>query len=346
MRSHEIEAWSLAVIDRVVQRLPVEDGRVELKASWIDPLKAARQIAGHANASRGARLLWLLGVDEERQLVPGVELAEMSAWLSSVRSHFDGLMPTVTHLNIPTGEATVVALLFETDRAPFVVKNPHFGSRADDPIAFEVPWREGTKTRSADRSELLRILSPVAELPHFEVLWGRADGYLFTPENKSEDEEQESPHVQLSVDLDIYVVPNGERTVVIPGHRTTMLVQWSGTEQMVADRVSLSLPRPRVESLISVLESELLVQGPGTFRMHGNFQDEPRPAPASPLIVDCLLEPVLASSVVVVEATMDQVTPFEHEPGPAFKPWGGWHLDRRDALRPQRRSTSQDRETD
>jgi hypothetical protein len=270
MRSHEIEAWSLAVIDRVVQRLPVEDGRVELKASWIDPLKAARQIAGHANASRGARLLWLLGVDEERQLVPGVELVEMSVWLSSVRSHFEGLMPSLTHLNIPTGEATVVALLFETDRAPFVVKNPHFGSRADDPIAFEVPWREGTETRSADRSELLRILSPVAELPQFEVLWGRTDGYLFTPQNKSEDEEQESPHVRLSVDLDIYVVPIGERTVVIPDHKTTMLVQWPGTEAMLADAVSLSVPS--LSSRLAHLGAGIGAARPGSWHVPNALQ--------------------------------------------------------------------------
>lgn len=41
MRSHEIEAWSLAVIDRVGQGLPVEDGRVELKALWTG--KAVRR---------------------------------------------------------------------------------------------------------------------------------------------------------------------------------------------------------------------------------------------------------------------------------------------------------------
>jgi hypothetical protein len=72
--------------------------------------------------------------------------------------------------------------------------------------------------------------------------------------------------------------------------------------------------------------------------MHCNLQIEPRPAPASPLIVNCLLEPVLASSVVIVEATMDQVTPFEDKPGPAFEAWGRWQLDRRDALRPARPS--------
>jgi hypothetical protein len=342
MRNHEIEAWSLTIIDRVAQGLRVEDGRIEIKAAWISPLKAARQIAGHANASRGGHVLWLLGVDEERQLVPGVEPQEMSSWLSSVRSYFDGLMPAVTHLNVPWREATVVALLFETNRAPFVVKNPHFGSRADDPIAFEVPWREGTETRTADRSELVRILSPVAQLPQFEVLWGSVEGYLYVPELA----EDESPHVQLTMRVGIYVVPTEDRSVVIPQHKATMRVHWPGMEEpIVADHVGLSVVNPHVESLISGLQSELLIQGPGTFRMQGGVRFEPMPAPASPPIVDCLLEPVLASSVVVVEATMDHVTPFEHKAGPKFEPWGKWDLDRLDALQPHGRSTRKDHDT-
>lgn len=338
MRNHEIEAWSLAVIDRVVRGLPVEDTRIELKASWIEPRKAARQIAGHANASRGAVLLWLVGVDEAQRAVPGVQLEEMSSWLSRVRACFDGLMPAVTHLNIPWADAAVAALLLDTDRAPFVVRNPHFGARADDPISFEVPWREGNETRTADRSDLLRILSPVAELPQFEVLWGRADGYLFTPA-----ESDDTPRIQLSVEADIYVVPSREGTVVIPDHKAGMVVRWPGIEEPIAaEDVSLTVSRPRADSLVSGLASELLIQGPGTFRMRANFAFEPRPAPTSPLTADCLLEPVQAASMVVVEATMDQIVPFDHQPGPSFEPWGRWHLNRLDALRPRARPTARE----
>jgi hypothetical protein len=245
-------------------------------------------------------------------------------------------MPAVTHLNVPWGGVTIVALLFETDRAPFVLKNPHFGSRENDPIAFEVPWREGTETRSADRSELLRILSPVAELPQFEVLWGRADGYIYAPENEG----GQPPEVHLSVEAEIYVVPTGEKTVVIPKHKTAMLVRWPEIEEpLVADDVTLYLTNRRAESLVSVLSSELVVQGPGAFRFQGSLRFKPMPVPTSALIVDCLLEPVLASSVVVVEATMNPVVPFEDQPGPAYEPWGQWDLYRRDALRPRARST-------
>lgn len=57
MRLSEIEAWALAIADRVIARQPVEDDRVELKAAFIEPDKAARRLAGHANAARGSSLL-------------------------------------------------------------------------------------------------------------------------------------------------------------------------------------------------------------------------------------------------------------------------------------------------
>jgi hypothetical protein len=50
------------------------------------------------------------------------------------------------HLGVPRGDKTLVALWFETDRAPFVVKNPEGGA-----ITREVTWREGTAIRSATR---------------------------------------------------------------------------------------------------------------------------------------------------------------------------------------------------
>jgi hypothetical protein len=65
MKATEIDAWALRVIDQVVSGKPNEDSRVELKADWpIDYSKAARRIAGHANAARGDPILWLIGVDQ------------------------------------------------------------------------------------------------------------------------------------------------------------------------------------------------------------------------------------------------------------------------------------------
>lgn len=53
MKTSDIERWALRVIDRVRRNERVEDSSLELKSTWPnDPWKAARQIAGHANAAR------------------------------------------------------------------------------------------------------------------------------------------------------------------------------------------------------------------------------------------------------------------------------------------------------
>lgn len=55
-------------------------------------------------------------------------------------------------MNIDVDDKTIVALLFETTSAPFVIKVPNSDR-------LEIPWREGTRTRSATRAEVLRMLS-------------------------------------------------------------------------------------------------------------------------------------------------------------------------------------------
>ena len=117
MKPHQIESWALKIIDRVEANQPIEDFRVELKSDWIPAEKAARRIAGHANASRGAPILWLIGVGEERG-VTGARHEDLADWYAKVKAQFDGWTPQLTDLNIPVEQDTVVALLFETERVP------------------------------------------------------------------------------------------------------------------------------------------------------------------------------------------------------------------------------------
>ena len=187
MKNSQIERWALEIIDRVEARQPIEDSRVELKAKWPDePTKAARRIAGHANAARGEHILWLIGVDEEKGVL-GADYLEMTEWVTGISKQFDGPVPRCHDLNVSAGNRqTVVALLFETDCAPYVVVNPAFGSVKGEAVQFEVPWREGTKTRSASRADLIRIFSDTEALQsllgeleyNFEVvsLYGSHEG--------------------------------------------------------------------------------------------------------------------------------------------------------------------------
>src|SRR5262249_45083949 len=112
---------------------------------------------------------------------------------------------------IPWKGATVVALLFSTDRSPFVVKNPAFGTREGGPVALEVPWREGASTRSAGRSELLLLLAPLLRAPEIEILSALLTAYLYPDETAPSE-------LKWMLEADLYLVPRGEGRVVIPSH--------------------------------------------------------------------------------------------------------------------------------
>lgn len=71
MRARDIEFWALSVIERVELKQPHEDFLIELKRKWVPLSKAARRIAGHANAARGEPILWLIGVDEKQSEIKG-----------------------------------------------------------------------------------------------------------------------------------------------------------------------------------------------------------------------------------------------------------------------------------
>ena len=87
-----------------------------------------------------------------------------------VQAQFDGIAPAMEDFLVPYDGQTLVALLFETSGAPFVVRNPMFGKPGGGPISRETPWREGTSIRSATRTDLIRLLVPLQRLPSVEVL--------------------------------------------------------------------------------------------------------------------------------------------------------------------------------
>ena len=223
MRKSEIEAWVLSIIDRVVAGQPVEDDRVELKAAWIDAKKAARRIAGHANASRGESALWLIGVDDAGS-VPGVELDEFTDWYQAVRACFDELAPEVERLNVPYGGVTVVALLIETDRAPFVVKCQEGGG-----VAREVPYRHGTRCDAATRGQLVRLLVPLATRPRFEL----ASGNLQIVRNLAGSETS----FEFSVTLIGYILQRVDQQTVLAKHRSTIEVVVAGEHYPLTRRL-------------------------------------------------------------------------------------------------------------
>jgi hypothetical protein len=114
MTPSTLEAWVLRLVDQVARGEHAEDSRIELKREWPKPQAAARQIAGHANASRGASILWIVGLDETTG-IHGAPIEELADWYGRVKQIFDGIAPELYDLNVVAGDKTLVALLFETD---------------------------------------------------------------------------------------------------------------------------------------------------------------------------------------------------------------------------------------
>lgn len=212
MKPHKVESWALNIIERIEKKQPIEDSRVELKADWIEPVNAARRLAAHANAAHGNKILWLIGVNEEKG-VTGINYQDFAQWFKQTISYFSEMYPRAESYNIPVSGKTIAAVLFETDRAPFVVKNPLFGKKGSGPIEREVPWREGTSVRTATRGDLLKMLSPLQMLPSFEVLSGHIEVNKTVQGDKI--------HYFGRLHLSLYVEHLQEARIIIPIHRCT-----------------------------------------------------------------------------------------------------------------------------
>ncbi|QDG49319.1 hypothetical protein FIV42_00780 [Persicimonas caeni] len=213
MRKIDVEAWARRVIDMVLEGNRVEDSRVELKAHFPGDhphipeddhvFKHARQLAGHANAARGAELLWLFGLDDEAHCITDVATDKREHWYQRISSKFESLVPELLEcLTIDHADGVVVAFYFGTERAPYLVNNPK-GGRID----FEVPWREDNTTRTARRRDLVSVLVPVQRLPDAEMLLAAAS--VGRPKDR----------LVFCLDAQIYLEPLGEGQIVFPFHR-------------------------------------------------------------------------------------------------------------------------------
>lgn len=167
MRSQILEARVLQVVDTVLRGDNNEDSRFELKAEWpSDHARAARQIAGLANAGSGEDVVWIIGIDEKAHALREVAPTELQNWWLATAKRFSEVAPELQALVVPTpsGES-VVALAFDTSRAPYLITTDGKGG-----VEREIPWREGNATRSARRSEILRTVVDQSRTPQLELV--------------------------------------------------------------------------------------------------------------------------------------------------------------------------------
>lgn len=319
MQHHEIEAWALDIVGRVRRGVRVEDARVELKGAYPTPHKAARRLAGHANASFGAPVLWIIGLDEDTGSI-SLAQTDFLTWWESVAAQFDELAPAPTELTVPTGASeSVVAVLFETNRAPFIVLNPQYGREGGGPVQREVPWREGTAVRTARRSDLVRILSPVATTPTLEIL--DADLSYFRKND-----------AQWVLKVEAYV--HASQGVIVPWHRCggrilteahkpvvdldsiTVTPMGSGARSALYSGVFGSVSAPETTMTIHRGDSQVIIEASGPLTIVGRssgegHRDRPRQL-WEELTVDIFLDPV------------DTATPIRERIRLSYQ---GWHDD-------------------
>jgi hypothetical protein len=254
-----------------------------LKSEWpTDIAEVARQIAGHANAARGAPILWLIGVHQRKGAV-GALHEELSAWWPQVRAQFDEqLAPAIQDVNVPVHGKTVVALLFETDYAPFVVKNPSYNTPGGGRTQRDVPWRTATGTWSATRADLIRLLVPKQRLPDVEVL-SASLGYRIDKPGGSDD-----LFNRWRLYMTLYMVPNSREQICIPFHKCSASFELPGVDRVLCTSFALNPPydydtapmnfSPRNKSLTIVgTDREVLINGPGSLQLraeHDSLSDE------------------------------------------------------------------------
>jgi hypothetical protein len=240
-----LEAWANEVLDSVSRGQIKEDDRIEFKSKWPTELhRAARQIAGMANAARGSEVLWMIGVDT-RQTPPWIDPGdtEIANWWPSVRKYFaENNYPQCSVLQARINGVSRYALVFDTEKVPFFVTNPKKGEKAEpgrlpDVIESEIPWREGTAVRSIKRGELLGLLYRAGQMPAFEIL---SPGLTVQPGGGSSGSE-------WSLSLMLYTMAKGDTPAVLPLHR----IAWS----LELGQDEIKIPSGQVRYVVPVSNS-------------------------------------------------------------------------------------------
>ncbi len=306
VQQHELELRVLELIEAAAQGRPTEDALVELKSAWPSDLhKMARRLAGHANAAGGSPILWLIGVDEKTGATLGAERKDAAEWYPQLEKQFDGEAPRLFDMAVHSNDKTVVALSFETSRAPYVVKTSA-AKAGETHITHEVPWREGTRVRTARREDLLRILVPAARTPKCEVL----SAIMIEPKPQTNT-------CRLMVEL--FLTPTSHQPVCIPFRDITMVASWGPMTRQFQEWRRLEYHQifeqtiwdPEKASLtIRIGAREAIVNGPGTVFLSGDTvvtPDHRVHLQRTPMVLDFAL-PVVGAPQISVTTTMKPAT--------------------------------------
>jgi hypothetical protein len=297
--AREIEFLGLRQVERIGRREPLEQG-CEAMLSLPKPAEAARRLAAQANAARGSRLIWLLGIDS-RGKRKACDRKAVAKWESALRPYFEGLAPEMEILSMPVGKGPEILLLgIETSRAPFVVR------AAPKSDVLEVPHFDpgDGKVRSATRSDLVRMFTPLGELPHFEVLDAQLTFFRnIIPRTRAT--------FRWALDATLYVVPRGDARIVVPLQRCRSSVEIPGAN-FASPGVDLSFTSDKSSPGVRVTESALLIENLGrVFFYCVGSTDAPHLPWQEPARFVAEIAPAGAELASVVSVTLRPERPLE-----------------------------------
>ncbi|MGY4856324.1 hypothetical protein [Cryobacterium sp. AP23] len=195
-----------------------EDDFLEMKREWPDPIKASRQLAGLANKANGERFLYLVGVDESDGSIHASDTNDPANWWAQVQRRFNETAPfLIRHLLVEfVPDEFFTVLLFESNSAPYVIMSPKGGSPE-----LEIPIRDGTRTRSAKRSEVLAMSAQHQGSVNISVLsasmiasWHAHHTYA----TSSEELEEAPEHNRLTGTATLFLDHDGINAILLPLH--------------------------------------------------------------------------------------------------------------------------------
>jgi hypothetical protein len=196
------------LVQHVLDKGRIEDDTVECKAQWPAPsVETALRIGGMANVARSMPALLIVGLDEDAKLITSLtNPPDPSDWFGQFEKWFDQVAPQkLNHQDVWIGDEKVVAVEWDTAAAPFVVNMAVPGKTHN----FVVPWRDGTRYRSAHYNELVRIVLPRAEAP--QVDWLGAECRLFW------DGSETAFGVQLTAEVTVLLPPGAQALLLDRG---------------------------------------------------------------------------------------------------------------------------------
>ena len=262
MRAAQLEGLVLNAIDALRNGPGGEDDRVEFKRDWPEPSKA-RQLAAAANRLNGEPLVYVIGIDDRNGSIHPTSDIDAADWWPRMEAIFDEVAPELSmHLTVRVAEnQSVVALLFQTDRAPYLVKVTNGGA-----TEREVPIREGSRTRSARRHELLRLLLPHVQLPQLHPVSGTLG--LGAPDYYGGDSEEIA---QITLGLSLFFEYPIADPVFLPFHIASAIVMLPN--ETLAAPIHIGASKTYIPNGVNARSDGIQVAGPGVVFLTATWKE-------------------------------------------------------------------------